>query len=175
MPQQDQAQAIRNLQTYLYQLSFHDPLLTAPPIDGIFERDTRQAVTDFQRGDGLPQTGIADQLTWERIYAAYLLSLAENSPPLRVEAFPSLPKGYRLSVGQSGFAVSVLQLLLQELEHSYGGLLPIDVSGSYTQNTAEAVREFQQHNNLPPTGEVDLFTWNSLADQHNIRYGDYGA
>ena len=62
MPEfETQAQAIQNLQTYLRQLSYHDQSIKAPPIDGIFDTDTKQSLMDFQASRGLPPTGVADQ------------------------------------------------------------------------------------------------------------------
>ena len=59
MPQYpNEAQAIENLQRYLRQLSYSDASITPPPIDGIWERDTAQALRDFQRTRGIPETGI---------------------------------------------------------------------------------------------------------------------
>ena len=41
------------------------------PVDGVFGPRTRQAVTAFQQMAGLPQTGVADETTWDAIYEAY--------------------------------------------------------------------------------------------------------
>lgn len=39
--------------------------------DGIFGPNTRQAVVEFQRLAGLPQTGAVDRATWEALYRVY--------------------------------------------------------------------------------------------------------
>ena len=102
MPQYEtEAQAIQNLQTYLRQLSYHDGSIKAPPIDGIFDTDTRQSLMDFQASKDLPQTGVADQALWELLYATYRTSLAQNSPPVRMEIFPLLPLDAEFKKGDS--------------------------------------------------------------------------
>lgn len=171
MPQQDnQAIAIRNLQTYLRQLSYHNDAITAPPVDGILNTATQQSIRDFQVSRQLEPTGIADQLLWELIYAAYRASLAENTPPQRMEVFPLTPLDATFSIGAVGFPVAAIQFMLREAEANYGFLRPVEVTGTYTENTAEAVRAFQRQNGLRPNGIVDRATWNELTDQHNILF-----
>jgi len=74
--------------------------------------------------------------------------------------------------GSRGFTVTALQYILQELEALYGGMRDVTLSGTYDRATEDAVREFQRVNRLPETGEVDLLTWNLLADQHNLLFGE---
>lgn len=158
--------AVRNLQRYLRQLSYHEPL-TAPPIDGIFERDTENALREFQSSRGLPVTGIADETTWNTLYAAYRVSLAENTAPQSISVFPRFPKGFRMGEGSTGFVVAAVQYMLQELEVLYGGMRKVIPMGEYDRDTADAVQHFQSVNRLQETGEIDLLTWNLLADQYN--------
>ena len=174
MPQNpNEAAAIRNLQTYLRQLSYHNDAITAPPIDGVFASDTEQALRDFQADRGIPVTGVADQAVWELLYASYRASVAANSPPMRMDVFPTTPDRETLSLGAIGFPVLALQFMLGELERKYGFLLPVEQTGIYDAQTRDAVLAFQKQNALAPTGEVDKLTWNELTDQYNILYRRY--
>lgn len=164
----NETEAIRNLQTYLRQLSYDDSRITPPPVDGIYGSDTRRALSEFQSTHGLPVTGVADQATWEQLYSAYRASLAENALPVKVALFPSLPPDVRLSTGSRGFAVAAVQYMLQELEVQYGILRPIPVTGIYDEITRDAVAGFQTQNVMEPTGEVGRATWNEIADQFNL-------
>ena len=48
MPQHpNQSIAIENLQRYLRQLSYDHPEIPAPPIDGVFESQTKDALNAF--------------------------------------------------------------------------------------------------------------------------------
>lgn len=163
----NQAPAVENLQRYLRQLSYDEPEIPAPPIDGIFESQTEEALRQFQRLRGLPVTGSADQETWERLYNAYRSSLAYNSPPRQISAFPLDPIGYVITTGSAGFAVLALQQMLQELSYHYAALVGLPVTGIYDETTQNAVRIFQQGNRLPVDGNVGLQTWNAITDQYN--------
>ena len=176
MPEKpNEKQAIRNLQTYLRQLSYDDPTMRRPPVDGVFESDTLAALNDFQRMQGLPIRESADEETWALLYKMYLASIAANSAPETIVIFPRVPRDAALDVGAIGFPVAAVQYMLRELSTLYSKILPPDATGVYNNETALAVKEFQQKNNLSPTGRVDLQTWNAIASQHNTlaeRYSD---
>ena len=74
-------QAIRNLQRYLRQLAFFDDALLPLPQNGLWDPHTRDALIAFQRKNGLPPTGVADEQTWNLLYSQYLASIEEKSPP----------------------------------------------------------------------------------------------
>lgn len=59
-------------------------------------------------------------------------------------------------------AVADLQLWLRTIAEADGGLPQVSVDGIYGEETAAAVRAFQQRNGLPANGVVDLPTWQAL-------------
>ena len=160
--------AVRNLQTYLRQISYHESEITPPPIDGIFGSDTRRSLSEFQRSRGLPVTGTADKRTWDALYAAYRASLAANALPERVALFPLLPENYSFCKDCRGFAISALQYMLWELQHRYGEAHPVEITGIYDDATEAAVRRFQEQNALLPNGNTDRATWNAITGQYNM-------
>lgn len=165
---QTEHDAVRNLQTYLRQLSYHDPDITPPPIDGIFGNVTRQALCEFQKQSGLPVTGTATRDTWEALYEAYRVSVAENAMPSRVSIFPATPKDYCLSHGCRDFSVSVLQYMLRELQHDFGDGIPIEINGVFDDATETAVKEFQTCcKGLERNGTVDCKTWDAIVLRYN--------
>ena len=164
---ENEAEAILNLQRYLRQLSYHYPQITAPPIDGIFDRDTERSLREFQAMRGLPVTGRADRRTWEELYTLYRASIAENEPPRTVAILPFVAGEILLQKGDDGFTVSVLQYMLRELGESLVELEKVEVSGIFDKNTAHAVRLFRKQNGLPEGETVDLVTWNTLVDRFN--------
>ena len=166
--------AVENMQRYLRQLSYDEPTIPPPPIDGIFETRTEDALREFQRLRGFPITGSADRNTWDRLYGDYRSSLAFNSPPRQISVFPLEPVGYVMVPGSGGFAVAAVQHMLLELHHSYKELESIIVTGIYDGQTENAVRTFQRLNNLPEDGNVGLLTWNSIADQYNVLFSRAG-
>jgi peptidoglycan hydrolase-like protein with peptidoglycan-binding domain len=46
-------------------------------------------------------------------------------------------------------------------------LSPPEITGTYDQSSANAVREFQSLVMLPVTGLVDILTWNAITDRFN--------
>jgi hypothetical protein len=109
------------------------------------------------------------------LFNAYRASLALGALPVSVELFPIYPRGSVLSMGSQGFAVTTLQYLLQELEHTYGELIAPPMDGIYGEQTQSAVRAFQLRNALPPDGIADLLTWNRIVDQYNSLFRSFQA
>lgn len=170
--QANKASAIKNLQQYLRQLSYEEENIPAPPVDGIFESQTTEALKEYQRSRGLAETGRADLETWERLYADYRASIAYNSPPRRIAVFPPDPASYVMTPGSVGFVVSALQHMLRELHHSYSVLSDVVITGVYDTQTQNAVKAFQLLNFLPEDGNVGLLTWNEIADQYNLLFSE---
>lgn len=171
MEHQVTADAVRNLQIYLRQLSYHDPGISPPPVNGIFDAVTRQALSQFQKSSGLSVSGTATRETWECLYAAYRRSLAENALPAKISAFPPTPKGFCLSSGCTGFCVSALQTMLGELQRLLSEEVPIEPTGVYDDATEQNVRIFQSRcPELEETGKTDLATWNAIAARHNALF-----
>ena len=166
--------ATQNLQRYLRALSYFNGELTKAPVDGVFDEATERALSDFQRTEGLPVTGRADLQTHERLYGRYLEQQTVRDAPVRIAQFPRIPDGYTVAEGEAQFLVRVIQHALSELAVLYA-LPPVTEDGIYGPKTAESVREFQKKHLLPPTGEVDLLTWNALADAYNQAFGGYFA
>ena len=169
----NETEAIRNLQRYLRQLSFVDKRIPAPPIDGIYESATREAVRAFQEIEGLPATGVVDKKTWDLLYRRYQESLVRESAPVPIAQFPRLSAGYALREGDESFLVRLIQYALGELELIYKGFDSVPQTGVYDAATMAAVKSFQKRQGLPETGEVDRETWDALANAYNREFGGY--
>lgn len=159
--------AIMNIQRYLRQLSFHSESIGDVPLDGIWDRATRDALIEFQKKNGLQPTGTVDRETWDILKSEYDASVAKNSPPERIDLFPRSPSGYEIGEGDNGILVDTVQYILGELERIYS-FPEIDRNGTFEKSTALAVRHFQESNNIPATGRVGRETWDALAIQHNL-------
>lgn len=162
--------AVRNLQTYLRQISYTTPGMTQPPVNGFFGNATRLALEEFQASQDLPVTGQANQITWETLYAAYLDSLRAAGPRERMDIFPRTSGSGKLETGSRGFAVAAVQFMLQRLEQKYGSIGNVEVTGEFTPATAESVKAFQRCNALSPTGVVTDPVWDSMTSQYNLLF-----
>ena len=131
-------QGSRNNFVYLLQFILNNSFGYNLSVDGIFGNNTLSAVRDFQGNNGLTVDGLVGNNTW-----TYLLNL----PP-----YPLLREGSRSSY------VRFLQNLLQSKFIPTG-----NIDGIFGSQTLNAVRAFQQENNLTVDGIVGDNTWNALT------------
>lgn len=158
--------AVANLQRYLRQLAYTANEIGQVPVDGIFDSATRSALEAYQQLSGLPVTGTADRITWERLYADYLDSIARHSPPTPVSLFAhTLPGGY-IDLGAVGMDVAILQYMLGELTLLYP-ITPPAITGEYDAATKDAVRDIQGYLGMTKDGLVDILTWNAVTNRFN--------
>ena len=128
----------RNNFVYLLQFILNNDYGYNLSVDGIFGNNTLSAVRDFQSNNGLTVDGLVGNNTW-----TFLLNL----PP-----YPLLREGSRSSY------VRFLQNLLQSKFIPTGS-----IDGIFGSQTLNAVRAFQQENNLIVDGLVGNNTWNALT------------
>lgn len=156
-------EAVRNLQRYLRRLSYVYEDIPPVPVDGIFNDATRDSLIAFQRHAGIPITGMADEETWDLLYAAYLEVLFGASEPACLPLFPLFPVDYTVKRGDENFLVSAVQFLLREISTIYDFPLSVELTGSFDEATERAIIEAERLFLLPPTGEVDKRLWNYLV------------
>ena len=108
---------------------------------------TQTAVKKFQKSRGLTQDGVAGAKTLAAIASA-------------VEGAGSTPAGTTgsaLREGDSGSKVTDLQTRLKSLKYYYG-----DITGNFGTLTKQAVKKFQEANNLTVDGIAGTATLNKL-------------
>lgn len=59
--------------------------------------------------------------------------------------------------------ISEIQEYLGKIQLESGDLMTVFPNGTYGERTRSAVREFQQENGLPVTGEINSDTWNEIT------------
>ena len=89
--QGDRGQSVRLLQYMLSVLSEFIPEIPEVEVDGIFGPATRNAVIAAQKFLGLPQTGAADEDTWDEIYDQF--AGIENIALRSTVRFPNVTPG----------------------------------------------------------------------------------
>lgn len=90
-------------------------------------------------------------------------SIYINSAP-EVAGVPASWPGSNLTIGSSGQPVRMIQEQLNAIANVYGVIPKVAVDGRYGQNTAEAVKAFQQTFGLPANGIVDFPTWYRISE-----------
>ena len=159
------SQSVTELQEWLRALHFSGYPINLIIPDGVYNSQTKEAVSQFQRFIGLPVTGIVDRSTWDALYGAYKTSEFERSRPNALYPFPE-SVGYILTPGEVSDIVMIIQIMIDTLSGYYDGI-SVEVNGRYDEQTRLAVEEFQKANELAVTGHIDKATWNRLADVYN--------
>jgi peptidoglycan hydrolase-like protein with peptidoglycan-binding domain len=155
------AQPVRSLQTMLRVIAQENGQQPSLIPDGIYGSQTMQAVTAFQRNNGLPATGITDQATWEAIVAIYEPAAIRVGPAQPLEII--LEPGQVLHHGDQAPNIYILQAVLQVLSDAYDSITPPTHTGILDDATVISIQTFQELNGLPQTGEADKLTWKQLA------------
>ena len=154
-------QSVRSLQTMLRVIAENDELQPSVIPDGIYGPQTATAVSTFQRRNGLPITGVADQDTWEQIVSSYEPALVAVGPVQPIEII--LEPGQIIRQGDSNPNIYLVQAILTVLSKTYGSITAPEVTGILDIPTSNALSEFQVLALLPSTGELDRETWRHLA------------
>jgi len=159
-------QPVRSLQTMLRVIAEDDPRLPIIIPDGIYGPSTMIAVTAFQRREGIPVTGIADENTWNQIAAAYEPALIRVGKAEPIEIL--LEPGQIIVLGERSPYVYLLQGMLAQLSRDHADILLPGFGGVLDAETAESLRGFQQLSGLPITGTLDRITWHHLVRQFTL-------
>jgi peptidoglycan hydrolase-like protein with peptidoglycan-binding domain len=125
---------VRDLQVRLKLLGYWPYSIT-----GTMDASLATRALTVQRAKDLPQSGVFDTRTWDRIKT--------------LTATPT-----QISSTASGATVKELQLRLRAK-----GLWPYAIHGVYDAGLAQRVLAFQRVQNLPQSGVVDRRTWSRLV------------
>ena len=83
---------ISELQHYLYVISYHNKKIPHIIADGIYGKETAEAVKIFQREHDIRPTGETDSTTWNEIvsvYKGYMKPLSLNASTVSIRFFVS--------------------------------------------------------------------------------------
>ena len=166
----DVGDGVLNLQYYLAYISLFVPTVQSTALDGSFGPSTENSVKSFQKTYGLPETGVVDRATFDKIENTYFTFINEidyESGNGRVLPFP----GRVLREGVEGSDVRVLQEYLNYISRAYNSIPTVNVDGVFGANTAAQVKAFKELFNIPGNPErVNAQTWNSIANIYDDLY-----
>ena len=160
------SQPIRSLQTMLRVLAEDDRRLQTVVPDGIYGPSTMNAVSTFQRQQGLPVTGVVDQATWELIVLHYEPALIriDKAQPIEIVMDP----GQVFRYGDSSPYIYLLQSMLTQLSKDHPIISQPSHSGVIDDSTVQSISAFQKLSDLPVTGELDKITWKHLVHHFTL-------
>ncbi len=159
---------IIELQTYLrelYKAGYDLPLITP---DGIYGELTERAVRDFQKIEGIEESGKVDFNTWERLVFSAERYREIYTPPEKISPYDTLLYNGELYMGEESDLIYIIQIMLRAL-HVYD-YSHVNLSGVFDKDTADALYDFGARNNAPTeNGKITKELWNALA----IAYSQY--
>ena len=160
-PESFTEQPVRSLQTMLRVIAEDDPTFPTVVPDGIYGHTTMAAVTEFQRRQGLPLTGITDQATWDSIVPEYQKALirVNRAEPIEIIMDPSQV----FVLGDEGPYIYLMQSLLIWLSKDYDTIQPPEHTGIFDRQSSQALSAFQALAGLEQTGTLDKITWKYLS------------
>ncbi len=166
----DSGDGVLSIQYLLSYIALFVPTVQSTSFDGSFGPSTENAVRSFQRTYGLPETGIVDRATFDRMENVYFEFVNEINYEFnngRILPFP----GRVLREGVEGNDVRVLQEYLNFISDSYPDIPRVNVDGVFGPSTANQVRAFKELFNLPGDPErVNAQSWNSIASVYDDLY-----
>lgn len=158
---------VQEIQFFLQKIALFTDDVPTVKIDSSFGSATRSAVISFQKLAGLTADGIVGRVTWNALVRAYQDTLNVDVPSQSI--MPEYP-GEALRIGSTGENVRIVQTALNAINQAQGNLSSIAVDGIYGNATSNAVRNYQQNNDLTVDGVVGRATWNSLRNVYSTIY-----
>lgn len=158
------AQPIRSLQTMLRTISQVDPEQLSVIPDGVYSAQTAAAVRSFQGKHDLPQTGVADQDTWDAVVQFYRMAKVETEPAEPI--FITLNPGQVFCGGDQHHHIALVQAMLGVIALAYPDFPAPMISGTFDRCTEEAILTLQKLCALQTNGLLDKMTWKHLVRHH---------
>ena len=161
----DKSAATKETKKYLYTLSQTTyPYIRRTTVDGIYDAETRDAVTDFQRAMSLEETGVVDYETFDNLYREYRIALGDQNAN-RVIYSDDFP----LSIGDTNEAVRILHIYINELSKTYSCINYVGTSNYYSEDTANAILSLSRVFMMKETKITDLAMMERIIYDANNR------
>lgn len=156
-------QPVRSLQTMLSVISKDDKRFQSIIPDGLYGPETMNAVATFQRIQGLPVTGITNQVTWDSISDKYNSAKIRQDKAEKIEIL--LEPGQTILPGETNPYVYLAQGMLAYIANSNNGVPSPTATGEMDAQTVASLIAFQNFSALANSGQLDRETW-----LHLVRY-----
>lgn len=131
-------------------------------VNGIFGPKTRQAVIDYQRMMGLPQTGEVGRPTWDALVSTYESVLRVRSVQEWLPEIAGFPEIF-LVMGMRGDAVRRAQELINIIARGYPEVPPVDPDGIFGPATRDSISVIQALLGYPASGAIGPLTWEGMS------------
>lgn len=166
----DSGSDVGSLQIALNRISQNYPAIPKiEPVDGYFGSGTESAVRKFQEIFDLTVDGIAGRATFNKIVMLYvsILKLSELVSEGQRIFGVSVQYPEVMAEGETGEKALHLQYMLDVLSAFIEQIPPVDMTGTFDQQTKNAVIAFQKYKGLPDNGIVNKTVWDLLNREFN--------
>ena len=163
--QNNPAAAIRRIQDYLYEIHLYEGIAPITERSGIYADETQSAVTDFQKKNNIPPTGIVDLQTFEKMRDTFLEYKRKNEADIYLYDH----KGFPLKQGMRGADIDVLHALLRSLAEYDINFPPVPRSAYFSEETQNAIRYMQRMFLMNEDGNVDAILFSRLENELDAR------
>lgn len=154
---------VRVVQYILAVVAYFDNQIPVPVVDGVYDQNTVDSLTAFQRQYGLEPIGVLNRETWNKLLSVYRDTVA-NVPPEQVPDSSLIYPGRYLSLGMTGDDVEDLQQLLNQAATLHDFVSSVTVNGTYDEATEAAVQAVQRQAGLEDNGITGPLTWARIAE-----------
>ena len=162
----DQAASIRELQQMLRVLAFDNLDVPLISVDGVFGKETADAVAAAQALLRLPADGRVDYPTWVAIANASHEVRRLNQPPLAMPVYDSDDPGDGTDTPCD--AAIGAQMMCRSLSRHFANIPCPELTGLWDAATVRDLEEIQHICDLPVTGQMDTPTWNALTEAYTM-------
>ena len=160
------AKPIRGLQEMLRNISYYvDDVPTIIP-DGIFNEETKNSVTSFQRIYGLEPKGEVDSETWDMIREVNENLNKIYADPIKLPVFG---KRIIINPGDELSELLVIQAMLYAIFLLFPNSPVVEITGIHDDNSVESVIFVQNMSGMEPTGIIDTPTYNQIANLYTTQ------
>ncbi len=156
----DKPEAIRQVQQFLRVVGNPDIFIFP---SGIYDENTRLSVLDFQSARELSTSGEVDRITFDKLYAEYVIINERNELNRRLDSFIRFP----LNPGDSSSGMMHINRSLARVLDYYGFTHRLRNSSFYSDETVEAVRILRKIYSLDENNIIDEEFYIRLMRDHD--------
>lgn len=152
---------VRSLQTFLREISYADERIPKVIPDGVYGKQTQDAVKAYQRANGMDETGDVNNDTWDMIVDDYRKALNKNQDARKVHIFPY--PHFKIMPGEESIHLFTMQAMLHALAHEIKNIEDLLINGIHDEPSVKSVQSVQTIYGLEPTGIVDKNFYEALS------------
>ena len=160
--QSDKTPAIKEIQEYLFFLSDKKyESIKRIPIDGVFDKETEDAVIAFQLATSLEPTGIVDYETFTTLYTEYVRVYEEYNEKGYIFGDGSFP----LQENDQNEDVRALHVMINELRKNYTKIGEVGTGSYFSSRTGDAIEAISKIFLLPKTRKLNKGLYKRMKEE----------